>query len=152
LPIPEELVTFAGAMATVDRRAVLHFVAPALVGAIVVAAIVGWPSRRSHGGPAMKSTFLVLYRPGPAWVVGKHIRDQPPKEHGKYMLQLYERGVMKSAGPFEDDTGAAIVLEAADQTEAQSLIEADPAIKARIFTHEIHPWGLVPWEKYVKKH
>jgi uncharacterized protein YciI len=29
---------------------------------------------------------------------------------------------MKFAGPFDDDTGAAIVLEAADAAEAQSLI------------------------------
>ena len=43
------------------------------------------------------------------------------------------------------------MLEATDATEAEALIAADPAIKARIFTHEIHPWGLVPWEKYVKK-
>jgi uncharacterized protein YciI len=99
----------------------------------------------------VKSTFLVLYRPGPAWAAGKHIREQPPKEHGKYLLGLFERGVLKSAGPFEDDTGAAIVLEAADAAEAEALIAGDPAVKARIFTHEIHPWSPVPWEKYVKK-
>ena len=58
---------------------------------------------------------------------------------------------MKSAGPFDDDTGAAIVLEAADQAEAQALVAADPAVDAQIFAHEIHPWALVPWEKYVKK-
>jgi len=124
-----------------------------LLSTVVVAfaASVWSPPGSAQGGPAMKSTYLVLYRPGPAWVAGKHIRDQPPKEHGKYLLGLYERGVMKFAGPFDDDTGAAIVLEAADAAEAQALIAGDPAIKARIFTHEIHPWALVPWEKYVKK-
>jgi uncharacterized protein YciI len=131
----------------------MKLVPSVLAGIMVVAgAIAGWPTRGAHGGPGMKSTFLVLYRPGPAWVAGKHIREQPPKEHGKYMLELYERGAMKSAGPFDDDTGAAIVLEAADEAEARSVIAADPAVKAGIFTHEIHPWGLVPWEKYVKKH
>jgi uncharacterized protein YciI len=121
-------------------------------GMIIALAASAWlPPGQANGGPAMKSTFLVIYRPGPAWVPGKPIRDQPPKEHGKYMLELYERGVMKSAGPFNDDTGAAIVLEAADEAEAQSLIAADPAVKARIFTHEVHLWAVVPWEKYVKK-
>jgi uncharacterized protein YciI len=130
----------------------MKFAAPVLAGVMIVAvAIIGWPAGRAHGGPGVKSTFLVLYRPGPAWVPGKHIREQPPKEHGKYMLQLYERGVMKSAGPFDDDSGAAIVLETADEAEARSVIAADPAVKARIFAPEIHPWGLVPWEKYVKK-
>ena len=117
---------------------------------VAFAASVGSPPRGAQGEP-MKATFLVLYHPGPAWAPGKHIRDQPPREHGKYLLGLYERGVMKSAGPFDDDTGAAIVLEAADAAEATALIEADPAVKARIFTHEIHPWAPVAWEKYVKK-
>jgi uncharacterized protein YciI len=123
-----------------------------LSGAVVARVVsVGLPTGQAHGGPAVTSSFLVIYRPGPAWVAGKHIREQPPKEHGKYLVELYARGVMKSAGPFEDDTGAAIVLEAADLAQAEALIAGDPAIKARIFTHEIHSWGLVPWDKYVKK-
>jgi len=36
-----------------------------------------------------KTTYLVIYRPGPAWLVEKSISEQPLKEHGKYMLGLY---------------------------------------------------------------
>ena len=36
-----------------------------------------------------KATYLVIYRPGPAWLVGKSVLEQPLKEHGKYMLSLY---------------------------------------------------------------
>src|SRR5207302_11142819 len=32
---------------------------------------------------AAKITFLVIYRPGPAWLVGKSVSEQPLKEHGK---------------------------------------------------------------------
>jgi uncharacterized protein YciI len=128
----------------------LALLLPSIV-VVALAASVWSPLGGAQGEPAMKSTFLVLYRPGPAWAPGKHIREQPPKEHGKYLLGLYERGTMKFAGPFDDDTGAAIVLEAADAAEAQALIDGDPAIKARIFTREIHPWAPVAWEKYVKK-
>ena len=35
-----------------------------------------------------KTTYLVLYRPGPAWLTGKSVMEQPLKEHGKYMLSL----------------------------------------------------------------
>ena len=49
---------------------------------------------------------------------GKPIREQPPKEHGKYMLELFTKGTMKSAGPFNDNTGGAVVLEVANETEA----------------------------------
>ena len=30
-----------------------------------------------------KATFLVVYRPDPAWLIGKSIMEQPLKEHGK---------------------------------------------------------------------
>lgn len=35
-----------------------------------------------------KETYLVIYRPGPAWLKGKSIFEEPLKEHGKYMLGL----------------------------------------------------------------
>src|ERR1044071_4440206 len=46
-----------------------------------------------------KANYLVLYRPGPAWLTGKSVMEQPLKEHGKYMLSLYIKGSMKLAGP-----------------------------------------------------
>src|SRR5689334_5666433 len=50
-----------------------------------------------------KVTFLVIYRPGPAWLMGKPISEQPLKEHGKYMLSLFAKGSMKFAGPLSDN-------------------------------------------------
>src|SRR5262245_55778420 len=44
---------------------------------------------------ATKATYLVLYRPGPAWLTGKSVMGQPLKEHGNYMLSLYIKGSMK---------------------------------------------------------
>jgi len=118
---------------------------------VAVAATLWSPTRAARGGPAMTTTFLVLYRPGPHWVAGKPIRDQPPKEHGKYLLDLYARGALKFAGPFDDNTGAAIVVEAADRAAAEALVAGDPAVKNGIFAAELHPWALVPWENYLKK-
>jgi uncharacterized protein YciI len=124
-----------------------------LSGVLVAMVASMWsPAREAHGGPATKSTFLVLYRPGPHWAAGKPIRAQPPKEHGKYLLDLYARGAMKMAGPFDDNTGAAVVVEAADEAEAKALVAGDPAVKNGVFAYELHPWALVPWENYLKKH
>jgi uncharacterized protein YciI len=100
---------------------------------------------------AAKSTFLVTYRPGPSWLAGKPVSQQPLGEHFKYMVSLYAQGAMKFAGPFADDTGGAGVLEATSKEEAESLIAADPAVTAGVMTYQIHPWNLVPWDKYVKK-
>jgi uncharacterized protein len=100
---------------------------------------------------AVKTTFLVIYRPGPAWLPGKPVSQQPLTEHGKYMLSLFAKGSMKFAGPLTDDAGGAVVLNVADEAEAKAIVAADPAVKAGIFVYEMHPWGLVQWEKYLKK-
>ena len=98
-----------------------------------------------------KTTFLVMYRPGPAWLAGKSVSEQPLKEHGKYMLSLYVKGSMKLAGPLADNAGGAVVLEVADQPEAQAIVAQDPAVKSGIFVYEMHPWELKPWDEYAKK-
>ena len=98
-----------------------------------------------------KSTFLVVYKPGPAWVQGKPVSEQPLKEHGKYKLSLYAKGVLKFAGPFADDAGGAVVLEVANETEARAIVAEDPAVKSHVFLNEMHPWALVEWDKYLKK-
>jgi len=100
---------------------------------------------------APKTTFLVIYRPGPAWLVGKPVSEQPLKEHGKYMLNLYLKGCMKLAGPLTDNAGGAVVLAVANESEAKAIVTEDPAVKSGIFVYEMHPWELKPWDKYAKK-
>ena len=98
-----------------------------------------------------KAMYLVIYRPGPAWLVGKSVLEQPLKEHGKYMLNLYIKGSMKLAGPLTDDAGGAVLLAVADESEAKIIVAADPAVKSGIFVYEMHPWKLQPWDEFAKK-
>jgi len=100
---------------------------------------------------ASKATYLMLYRPGPAWLAGKSVMEQPLKEHGKYMLSLYVKGSMKLAGPLTDNAGGAVLLEVADEAEAKAIVANDPAVKSGVFVYEMHPWKLQPWEKFAKK-
>jgi uncharacterized protein YciI len=97
-----------------------------------------------------KVTYLLIYRPGPAWPAGKPVAELPLKEHGNYMLSLFKKGTMKQAGPLTDNAGGAVVLEAADAAEANLIVANDPAVKAGIFVSELHPWAPVHWEKYLK--
>lgn len=99
----------------------------------------------------MNQTFLIIYRPGTAWKTGQSASAQPPPEHGRYLLNLYKQGKLRFAGPFDDDTGAALVLEVSDETQAKALLNADPAIVQGVFTYELHPWALVPWERYLNQ-
>ena len=101
--------------------------------------------------PNVKSTFIVIYKPGSAWLAGKPLSEQPLREHGKYMLDLYSKGTLKFAGPFLDDTGGAVVFEAPGEAEAKAIVANDPAVVTRVFAAELHPWRLVEWEKLVKK-
>ena len=100
---------------------------------------------------AGKATYLVLYRPGPAWLTGKSVMEQPLQDHGKYMLSLYMKGFMKLAGPLTDDAGGAVLLDVQDEAEAKAIVTNDPAVKSGIFVYELHPWKLQPWEEFAKK-
>jgi uncharacterized protein YciI len=102
-------------------------------------------------GTATKATYLVLYRPGPAWLTGKSVMEQPLKEHGKYMLSLYINGSMKLAGPLTDNAGGAVLLEVSNEAEAKAIVTNDPAVKGGVFVFEMHPWKLQPWEDFAKK-
>jgi uncharacterized protein YciI len=98
-----------------------------------------------------KATYLVLYRPGPTWLTGKSIMEQPLKEHGKYMLSLYVKGSMKLAGPLTDNAGGAVLLDVANEAEAKAIVTNDPAVKSGVFVYEMHPWKLQPWKEFAKK-
>jgi uncharacterized protein YciI len=123
-----------------------------LIGALTFA--LSWfPHAIANAEPSSsaKVTYLVIYRQGPAWPQGKKVSELPLKEHGSYMLSLYAKGVMKQAGPLTDNTGGAVVLEVSSEAEAMAIVANDPAVKAGIFVHELHPWAPVGWEKYLRK-
>src|SRR6266496_3546018 len=100
---------------------------------------------------ATKATYLIIYRPGPAWLTGKSVMEQPLREYGKYMLSLYIKGSMKLAGPLTDNAGGAVLLDVSNEAEARTIVANDPAVQSGIFVYEMHPWKLQPWDEFVKK-
>jgi uncharacterized protein len=102
-----------------------------------------------HPAPTAKPaqpTFLCVYRPGPGWLAGKPLAEQPLRDHGRYMLDLYRRGAMRFAGPFADGSGGAVLFAADDVTAAQAIVSADPAVVAQTFSYELRQWSLVDWD------
>jgi uncharacterized protein YciI len=100
---------------------------------------------------AKPKTFLVVYRPGPSWVAGKPLAEQPLQEHGRYMIELYGKGALKFAGPFLDDSGGAMVFEAGSEADAKAIVAADPAVVNGIMIGDLRPWRIVDWQPYLKK-
>jgi hypothetical protein len=59
----------------------------------------------------MSQTFLILHTPGPAFLPGKSIFEQPLFEHGAYWKAQFDAGRRRFGGPFTDDSGGAVVIE-----------------------------------------
>ena len=96
-------------------------------------------------------SYLCVYRPGSRWLPGKPLAEQPLREHGRYMLDLYKRGVMRMAGRFADGSGGAMLFGADDDASAQAIVAADPAVVAETFTYELRQWAFVDWAALVKR-
>jgi uncharacterized protein YciI len=127
-------------------------IAPSLLLALtLIVSLASFAVAPADSVTEKKVTFLLIYRPGPAWPQGKSVSELPLKEHGNYMLRLFAKGTVKLAGPLTDNAGGAVVLEVADESEAKAIVADDPAVRAGIFVHELHPWAPVQWEKYLKK-
>ena len=83
--------------------------------------------------------YLVLIKRGPKWLAGKSVAEQPLLEHGKYLKELMDKGTLQLAGPFLDDSGGFVILNAADDAEARRIAEHDPGVISQIIEPEVRP-------------
>jgi uncharacterized protein YciI len=91
----------------------------------------------SHGKPETQASspsrqYVVLLKPGPGWIQGKSVSEQPLVEHGKYLQELMNRRSLQLAGPFLDNSGGLVLLNAADESEARQIVEHDPGVVAQL--------------------
>ena len=112
--------------------------------------------RQAGSAPAGASAtpgnvYLVVYRPGPSFRTGKPLKEQDLKEHAKYMLDLYAQGTLLSAGPFLDESGGAVILNAPDHAAATAITEKDPAVHAGVFIYQLYPWRQQDWAQHLKR-
>jgi uncharacterized protein YciI len=88
--------------------------------------------------------FVLIHRPGPAWLASTPYHEQPGVErHVEYMAGLFESRRMPLGGPFLDDAGGMVLLEATDLKSAQGIADADPTVRDGLLTVEVHPWRVV---------
>jgi len=95
-------------------------------------------------GNRMKKTFMILWAPGPAWVEGKTVREQPHwAEHAAFMDPLFENGMVVLGGPFADATGSLVIVEAENEHEVADLFARDPFVEHAIFAlRSLKQWPL----------
>ena len=96
----------------------------------------------------MNQYFLIIHLPGPAWIEGKSFQHQNLLEHGEYIHNLYQRGILLEGGPFLDNTGGMALIQVDEAAQAEEIINNDPAVIAGVFTAKLHPWMRVNWDTY----
>lgn len=84
--------------------------------------------------------FAAVLGPGPKWKKGQPFKGPGLEQHRAYWKKLHDEGRVASAGPLGDDTGL-ILLRARNQTEANALVAADPAVKAQILRGVARPYS-----------
>ena len=92
----------------------------------------------------MNNTFIFLWGPGPAWVQGKTVREQPYwDEHAVFMDRLFDNGTVVMGGPFADGTGSLVVVEGENENEVSALFANDPFVVHGIFVlRSFKQWQL----------
>lgn len=90
----------------------------------------------------MKQYFLVLLKTGSVRSQNQEEAMRIQKAHLAHMDSLANIGKLDIAGPMGDDTElrGIVVLRVPNMEEAQACVEADPAVKAKRLSYEIHPW------------
>ncbi|WP_340076998.1 YciI family protein [Leptobacterium sp. I13] len=91
----------------------------------------------------MQKYFLVLLKKGPN-------RDQPEEAYQKiqvahqaYLEQLFLEGKLSISGPLEaeeSDISGIVIFNTPTKEEVETLMQADPAVKAGRLVVEVLPW------------
>ena len=84
--------------------------------------------------------YIVVYRPGPAWIAGKPMHQQKLGPHVTYIRTLLAQGRLVAGGPFTDGDGGMAIFRASSPEEARAILAADPAISSGVFVAEMRPW------------
>ncbi len=64
--------------------------------------------------------------------------------HREYLRDLLDSGKLYQSGPFPDGSGALIIYDVDDLSEAQVLLANDPFSKAGLITGALlKPWNIV---------
>ena len=103
------------------------------------------PTAHAQGArPGMKDIrYVVLHKPGPAWLPGKTLFEQPSvREHVEHYRQWLDSGKLALGGPHLDTAGGGMMVPTAGVPEAEvrSFAAEDPAVRSGVLLAEVRPW------------
>ncbi len=91
----------------------------------------------------MQNSYIAYYRPGPKWLTGKPLKDQPLKSHANYLLALHERGKLIMAGSFTDGSGGLVIFTGDQISEVEDMVADDPAVTGGILVASVKKWSRI---------
>ncbi|MFY9621887.1 MAG: YciI family protein [Pyrinomonadaceae bacterium] len=86
---------------------------------------------------------MAVLKKGPKWDgVVEPAKNPTLKQHLAYFVSLLDSGKAIIGGPMPDskDFAGIYILRANSAEEARTWTDADPAVRAGLFTAEMHPW------------
>ena len=92
----------------------------------------------------MKNMFVIISSAGPNRDPSKDTRQQPLwDEHAAFIDQLVADGFILMGGPFVDEGGAMLIVNADDENEVRQKLKRDPWIEHGILKVEsVKRWRI----------
>lgn len=91
----------------------------------------------------MTNSYIAYYEPGPNWLEGKPLRDQPLKTHVDYLVRLHKNGEVIMGGPLGDGSGGLVVFATDDISDVTDLVSRDPAVVEGILVASVKQWERI---------
>ena len=94
----------------------------------------------------MKNTFVVISSAGPSRDQSKGTREQPLwDEHAAFIDQLVADGFIFMGGPFVDEGGSMLMVNADDENEVREKLKNDPWMKYGVLKLE----SVKRWQVFI---
>jgi uncharacterized protein YciI len=92
----------------------------------------------------MRNAFVVISCAGPKRDLSKDTRQQPLwDEHAAFIDQLVAEGFVLMGGPFIDEAGAMLIVNAGDENEVREKLKNDPWMKYGVLKLEsVKRWQI----------
>lgn len=93
--------------------------------------------------PKMVQFHMAILKVGPKWATtSEQARNPILQQHFTNVMSMLDSGKAVIAGPTADESGLAgiFILRAGSAEEAKSWVDNDAAVKAGLFSAEMHPW------------
>jgi len=124
-------------------KSMKNFVFSLVVSLPLMAAPLTIAQEKKEPQSKLVQFHMAVLKKGPKWPAAQTPETRKIlHQHLVNVLALLDSGKAVAAGPFggETDLAGIFILRASSAEEAKTWVDADAAVKAGLFTAEMHPW------------